>query len=422
MKNGQTDKSLVNVDNSTLVGGTMQYALGTDATTKPDASAYTTSIPTATNAGTYYVWYKVLGDSEHLDSEPGCVKVTIRKNESTDSTSTDATGTDASSKVPYEDVPIDSGYVKDITGTAEATAESNPFETKIENNSELKSLLSLTDDEVVEGVNVWLDIQDIGSSVSETDKTLVQNASDNYTIGMYLDINLFKKVGNNDATKVTETNGKVKASIVIHESLWKSGRSFELIRVHDGEATALAGAYDESTNVFTFETDKFSTYALAYKDVTYSSGSSSSSSSSSTSYPKTVAVYRLFNAATGDHFYTSNEEERDLIIEEDTNEVWADEGVAFQTAVTSDTPVYRLFDLENGNHIYTIDATVRDAYVANGCRDEGIAWYATGTVGRKVYKLTDANTGKITYTTSLEEASILQEAGFTCEDAEFLVY
>ncbi len=40
-------------------GGKMHYALGnaTEATEQ-----YTTSIPTATNAGTYYVWYKVVGD------------------------------------------------------------------------------------------------------------------------------------------------------------------------------------------------------------------------------------------------------------------------------------------------------------------------------------------------------------------------
>lgn len=167
------------------------------------------------------------------------------------------------------------GYVKDITGTAEANAENNTFEPEIVNNSELKTLLSLTDAEVAEDINVWLDIQDIGSSVSKTDKTLVQNASDDYTVGMYLDINLFKKVGSNAAVKITETNGKIKASIVIPESLWKSGRTFELIRVHDGGAAVISGTHDESTHVFTFETDKFSTYALAYKDAT-SSGNNSS--------------------------------------------------------------------------------------------------------------------------------------------------
>ena len=123
----------------------------------------------------------------------------------------------------------------------------------------------------------------MSASVSQTDKTLIQNTSGDYTVGLYLDINLFKKVGSNDATKVTETNGKVKASIVIPESLWKSGRTFEIIRVHDGVATAIAGTYDENTHVFTFETDKFSTYALAYKDPASSSDSGTTSDSSSSS-------------------------------------------------------------------------------------------------------------------------------------------
>ena len=191
------------------------------------------------------------------------------------------TNTDTSAKVPYDDVAISTGSVNDITGTASATAESNPFGTKIENSSNLTTLLSLTDAEVAQGVNVWLDIQDMSASVPQTDKTLIQNTSGDYTVGLYLDINLFKKVGGNAATKVTETKGKVKASILIPESLWKSGRIFEIIRVHDGVATAIAGTYDENTHVFTFETDKFSTYALAYKDPASSSDSGTNSDSSS---------------------------------------------------------------------------------------------------------------------------------------------
>ena len=167
---------------------------------------------------------------------------------------------------------IDDGFVRDITGSDEVV-ENDLYETKIINNSELRTLLSLTDAEIAEGVNVWLDIQNIDESVSKTDVKLVQNACHDYSVGLYLDVNLFKKVGSNDATKVTETNGKVKASIVIPESLWKSGRTFEIIRVHDGVATAIEGTYDENTHVFTFETDKFSTYALAYKDQKTSSDS-----------------------------------------------------------------------------------------------------------------------------------------------------
>ena len=58
----------------TATGGEMQYALGTETeATQP----YTTSIPTATDAGTYYVWYKAVGDDNHTDSEPACVTATI---------------------------------------------------------------------------------------------------------------------------------------------------------------------------------------------------------------------------------------------------------------------------------------------------------------------------------------------------------
>ena len=47
-----TEKPLVTVDNSTLVGGEMRYALSENATTAPAENLYTTSIPTGTNAGT----------------------------------------------------------------------------------------------------------------------------------------------------------------------------------------------------------------------------------------------------------------------------------------------------------------------------------------------------------------------------------
>ena len=52
----------------------MQYALGdANGATQP----YTTSIPTATNAGTYYVWYKVPDTENYNGTEPEKVAVTI---------------------------------------------------------------------------------------------------------------------------------------------------------------------------------------------------------------------------------------------------------------------------------------------------------------------------------------------------------
>ena len=58
--------------------GTLQYALGTDSSNSPE-TGWSTSVPSATDKGTYYVWYKVIGDNDHFDSDPACVTVTIKE-------------------------------------------------------------------------------------------------------------------------------------------------------------------------------------------------------------------------------------------------------------------------------------------------------------------------------------------------------
>ena len=68
-----TEQPLVTVSGEPT-GGEMQYAIGaaTEAT-----QPYTTSIPTATEAGTYYVWYKVVGDTNHTDTAAECAVTVI---------------------------------------------------------------------------------------------------------------------------------------------------------------------------------------------------------------------------------------------------------------------------------------------------------------------------------------------------------
>ena len=52
--------------------GTMQYSLTENGTYSPD-------IPTGTDAGAYTVWYRVIGDANHNDTEPASVAVSIGK-------------------------------------------------------------------------------------------------------------------------------------------------------------------------------------------------------------------------------------------------------------------------------------------------------------------------------------------------------
>ena len=58
-------------------GGTIKYAVQTQAGVEPADEAYTESIVTGTLSGTYYVWYKVFGDANHNDTKAVMVEVNI---------------------------------------------------------------------------------------------------------------------------------------------------------------------------------------------------------------------------------------------------------------------------------------------------------------------------------------------------------
>ena len=77
--------------------GTMQYSLTENGT-------YSQDIPTGTDAGTYTVWYRVIGDANHNDTAPASVAVRIGKKPLT------ITGVTAASK------PYDGTTNADITG------------------------------------------------------------------------------------------------------------------------------------------------------------------------------------------------------------------------------------------------------------------------------------------------------------------
>lgn len=52
----------------------------------------------------------------------------------------------------------------------------------------------------------------------------------------------------------------------------KKTRSYEVIRVHDGKASVIPSSFDADAKTLTFETDRFSAYAVAYKDATENDG------------------------------------------------------------------------------------------------------------------------------------------------------
>lgn len=118
-------------------------------------------------------------------------------------------------------------------------------------------------------IDVFLDVKDITESVLEEEKVLInEKVSTNETLAMYLDVNLFKQVEGEEATKIEETNGNVLVSFKIPEELINKNpsinRTYYILRLHDGVVDKLETTVND--NKLMFETNKFSTYALTYVD------------------------------------------------------------------------------------------------------------------------------------------------------------
>ena len=65
--NGSVHKLLDSSNPGEAANGTMFYAIGTK---DEPPEEFSSDIPTATNAGAYYIWYMAVGDENHFDSEP----------------------------------------------------------------------------------------------------------------------------------------------------------------------------------------------------------------------------------------------------------------------------------------------------------------------------------------------------------------
>lgn len=95
---------------------------------------------------------------------------------------------------------------------------------------------------------------------------------------------------------------------------------------------------------------------------------------------KPIPMYRLYNRITGEHFYTANAYERDVLKAGD----WNYEGIGWYAPSTG-SPVYRLYNPGLGDHHYTTNMAERDTLVREaGWNYEGIGWYSGGT--RPLYR------------------------------------
>lgn len=118
-------------------------------------------------------------------------------------------------------------------------------------------------------IRIILTVEDGEALVPGKDKEVVQKALgelSGYQLGQYLDINLWKIIGEAQE-KITETNGFVTITFEVPEKLSGKGRRYAVVRVHGNESVLLPDL-DEDENTVTIQSDRFSTYALIYSEET----------------------------------------------------------------------------------------------------------------------------------------------------------
>lgn len=165
-----------------------------------------------------------------------------------------------------KDIPVTPNKVNDITNSKEVNDEKNHYDVSIVNGDELETILEITSLEKEQGVNVWLRVKDDTTSLNDMNKKLILEKATDCTIGSLMDCSLYKKVGDNLLIKINKLNKNLKISVIIPENIRKENRKYSVVRIHEGIATLLEGEYDKERYTLTFETDRFSSYAIVYKD------------------------------------------------------------------------------------------------------------------------------------------------------------
>ena len=194
---------------------------------------------------------------------------------------------------PGEDIAIGSGKVKVVVLPEGAVPSVGLLTDKAELLAMLVNSGDITADELVQiasGASVDIVLTVKKANVPDEVKTAMAQATKGYTIGQYLDISLFKYMTVNGKRQpgvaLHTTTNALTISVVVQDALINANsavnRTYCIVRNHEGTITVLDAAFDAAGKTLTFKTDRFSIYAIAYKDTAVpSSGSNPGSNNSS---------------------------------------------------------------------------------------------------------------------------------------------
>lgn len=131
--------------------------------------------------------------------------------------------------------------------------------------------LLLDEDDLSQGkdIIVYMEVDKLGElAVPKEDKSAIDAKAGSDKLAAYLDITLWKKIGDDPETRITNTNGDVPITMTLDEGIVPADAgSVYIIYYHEGKVATITNgvSYNASSRVLRFPANEFSTYALAYK-------------------------------------------------------------------------------------------------------------------------------------------------------------
>ena len=91
--------------------------------------------------------------------------------------------------------------------------------------------------------------------------------------------------------------------------------------------------------------------------------------------PNSVPFYRLYSSTETDHYYTTDETDRDNFVAAGYTFQRID-GYVYPTALCGSVPLYKVYNAAAPDHLYTTNITERDVAIdTQNYVDEGVAAY-----------------------------------------------
>ena len=200
--------------------------------------------------------------------KPGKAKVYINASETDDylsaETSITVTVTDVTGAVEFE------AWSEDDDGFAIDKSNEEMIDTFITSDEKKK---------VENGYNVylWMDKTNVDNSITDEEKAKIKAAAgDGFVIGRCYDILLYKYIesltdeDDYDFIAIEETPKPIGMSFTLPEKLTNVPdgvtREYKVVRVHNEKVEVIPSTYDAKTKKINFASDKFSYFAITYKD------------------------------------------------------------------------------------------------------------------------------------------------------------